>query len=147
MAAFLQAGLPIHIATRDASLRPSGARVTAVKVDDDLEHLLAYVPKVAAEPILADLADNGQVALVFVRPADERSCQVKGVFVETRAVSARERAFVQEQYERCHESLEVIGYPREGTETWRMWPCVAVRLRVTAVFDQTPGPNAGTQLP
>jgi hypothetical protein len=24
-----------------------------------------------------------------------------------------------------------------------MWPCVAVKLRVTAVFSQTPGPEAG----
>ena len=146
MAAFLQEGLPIHIATRNADLQPSGARVTAVKVHADHQHIVAFVPKVSAAPILADLAANGQVALGFVRPADVRACQVKGVFVESRAVTARERAFVMEQYERRHASLEVVGYPRAGTTKWRMWPCVAVRLRVTALFSQTPGPGAGAPL-
>jgi hypothetical protein len=32
-------------------------------------------------------------------------------------------------------------------ESWQVWPCVAVRVRVTALFDQTPGPGAGQALP
>ncbi len=36
--------------------------------------------------------------------------------------------------------------PGESTRVWRVWPAIAVRLRVTAVFDQTPGPQAGAAL-
>src|ERR1044071_9849401 len=114
MAAFLEEGGPSHIATRSADLEPSGARVTAVKVEADREHLTVYVPAVAAPPLLANLKSNGQAAVVFVRPADERSCQVKGTYVDSWPPSEAEEAFIGEQYEKCLRSLEVIGLPRSG---------------------------------
>ena len=146
MAAFLQEGLPTHIGTRNADLEPSGARVTAVKVDADGEHVTVYLPVVAAPPLLDDLRANGQVAVVAARPADERSCQVKGTFVESWTPSAEEEAFAAQQYARALQAVEVVGIPRSGSESWRMSPCVAVRFRANALFTQTPGPGAGARL-
>ena len=40
-------------------------------------------------------------------------------------------------------SLEQIGIPRVATRAWVTWPAVAIRLRATAVFNQTPGPGTG----
>jgi hypothetical protein len=40
----------------------------------------------------------------------------------------------------------MLGLPRIATDGWVTWPCTAIRLRVQAVFDQTPGPGAGAQL-
>jgi hypothetical protein len=144
--AFLQEGVGIQIGTRNASLEPDGARVVAVKVDDDGTHLVAYVPKAAASRVLPDLEANGQAAVVFARPPDEKACQVKGVFVDARAARASERAFVAAQWERWVERLGSIGLPREASENWQTWPCVAIRIRVTALFNQTPGPGAGAAL-
>jgi hypothetical protein len=43
--------------------------------------------------------------------------------------------------------LDVMGLAAlSSTSSWSMWPCVAVTLRVTAVFSQTPGPEAGSVL-
>ena len=147
MAAFLQEGLPTHIATRNAQLEPSGARVTAIKVDADGVHVTVFLPAIAAPPLLADLRDNGQVAVVLARPIDERSCQVKGTFVESRTPTADEEVFAREQFERALASVERVGIPRVGSAAWQMWPCVAVRFRAEALFTQTPGPNAGARLP
>ncbi len=146
MAAFLEEGLPTHIATRNANLTPSGARATAVKVDADRERVTVYVPAVAAPSLLADLQDNGQVAVVLARPADERSCQIKGAFIDSWTASAEEEAFIVDQWKRNLGALEVVGYAASGTELWKMWPCVAVRFRANALFTQTPGPNAGARL-
>jgi len=146
MAAFLQEGLPTHIATRNADFMPSGVRATAVTVDADREHVTVYIPAQVAPPLLDDLKANGQIAVVLARPADERSCQVKGTFVDSWNSSAEEDAFVIAQWERCLSALEIVGYPRRGTEDWKMWPCVAVRFRADALFTQTPGPNAGARL-
>jgi len=45
------------------------------------------------------------------------------------------------------QELDVIGLAAlTSTSTWLMWPCVAVKIRVTAVFSQTPGPEAGAVL-
>lgn len=146
LAAFLEEGLVIHLGTRNAHLEPSSARVTAVMVDPDGSHVTAYVPKVAAGRVLLDLTDNGLAALVFVRPTDDRAYQLKGVFVGSRAASPRERAAVTAQWDRCRRSFERIGIPRVLTDSWTIWPSVALRVRVTALFNQTPGPGAGAPL-
>jgi hypothetical protein len=147
MAAFLQEGLPAHIATRNAQLEPSGARVTAVRVEADREHVTVFLPTVAASPLLENLRDNGQLAVVLARPIDERSCQVKGRFIESWTPTADEEAFARDQFERGLTAVERVGIPRAGSDAWQMWPCVAVRFRAEALFTQTPGPNAGARLP
>ncbi len=51
------------------------------------------------------------------------------------------------QWQSLLRELDVIGLAAlTSTSTWLMWPCVAVTIRVTAVFSQTPGPEAGAVL-
>ena len=146
LAAFLEEGLVIHLGTRNAQLEPNSARVAAVTVDADGSHVTAYVPKVAAARVVRDLQDNGQAALVVVRPTDDRGYQVKGVFVSSAAAKTRERQLVADQWERSRRNLERVGMPLLLTESWAIWPSVAVRVRVTDLFQQTPGPGAGARL-
>src|SRR5689334_20246361 len=94
LAAFLEGSVAIHLASRNKRLEAHGARVIAVQVDPEGSHLTAYVPKVAAATVLADLEANRQAAIGFGRPTDDRACQVKGEFVESRAATARERPMV-----------------------------------------------------
>lgn len=146
LAAFLEEGLAIHIGTRDADLEPDGSRVTAIKAEEDGRHVIVYVPKAAEARVLPNLEANGQGAVVLVRVHDERSCQIKGIFAGARTAGEAERAFVTDQWDRFIQNIEQIGLPRAVTGHWKMWPCLAVRLRVTALFDQTPGPQAGATL-
>lgn len=146
LAAFLEEGVGIHIATRNDALQPSGARAIAVRVEPDGAHLVVYVARVAAARILPDLESNGQAAVGFGRPVDDRACQVKGVFVGVRDATEEERPQVLAQWDGFLGSLEKIGIPRAATRTWVTWPAVAIRLRANALFDQTPGPDAGAPL-
>ena len=146
LAQFLEDGVGIHIGTRNADLQPNGARAIAVKVEEDGEHVIVFIAKVAARRVLPDLEANGQAALVFGRPTDERACQVKGTFVSVRPARAPERAPMMAQWEHFLDNLEHIGVPRAGATNWVIWPALAIRLKATAVFEQTPGPQAGTQL-
>jgi hypothetical protein len=146
LAAFLQEGVGIHIATRDAAMRPNGARAIAVRVEDDGMHLVVYVARVAANRLLADLEANGQAAVGFGRPIDDRACQVKGVLAGVRDATDDERTAVLAQWDGFLGSLEKIGIPRAATKTWVTWPAVAIRLRANALFNQTPGPGAGAPL-
>ncbi len=132
--------------TRNARLEPNGVRVVAVKVDEDGRHLVAYVPAVDAEPVIADLEANGQAALAFARPADDRACQIKGERVSIRRAEPGELALVQAQWEGNVSQLAAVGIPAVATQRWSTWPCIAIRLRVTAAFDQTPGPDAGAPI-
>lgn len=146
LAAFLEGGLSIHLGTRDAQLQPNGARAAAVTVDEDGTHLTVYVASVAATRLLPDLESNGQAAVVVCRPTDDRSCQVKGEFVSVRTAHADEQATVTAQWNGFLEELARIGISKAAAEGWATWPAVAIRLRATALFDQTPGPGAGAPL-
>ncbi len=144
---FLEYGLAIHLGTRNEALRPNGCRVTAVRVEDQGRHLVAYLPKAATAAVLEDLRSNGQAALSFARPTDDRAVQVKGEFISARDAEPSEEAFVLDQWKALLRELDMIGLAAlTSTSTWLMWPCVAVTIRVTAVFSQTPGPEAGAVL-
>lgn len=147
LAAFLHDGVGIHLGTRDDLLQPNGARAISLQVEPDGRHFHVYISSVAAERVLPDLQANGLAAVVCGRPVDERACQVKGVFVEVRETRADERAAALAQWEAYLVSLERIGIPRASTASWITTPDLAIRLKATAVFDQTPGPNAGKAVP
>ncbi len=146
LAAFLQHGVAINLGTRNHRYEPTAAYVGAALVDDDRQHLTIYVPTIAAGPVLDDLRANGQAAVVFARPEDDRACQVKGTFVAARPAADAEEAVVRQQVDGFRRQLEMIGMPGESARPWVVWPAMAVRLRVTAVFDQTPGPKAGAPI-
>lgn len=146
LATFLQQGLGINLGTRDAALEPHASYVPAARVEPGGTHHTVFVPEVGAAEVLADLADNGQAALVFARPEDDRACQVKGVFEAAAPAGDADRAFIEAQYAGFMRQLEIIGAAGEHLRTWTTWPCVAVRVRVTALFSQTPGPDAGAPL-
>jgi hypothetical protein len=146
LAEFLEEGLGIHLGTRNARLEPNGVRAVAAFVEPDGHHLVAFVPNVAIARVLPDLEANGQAAVVFGRPIDDRSCQLKGDFLEARPGRPDEQARVIAQFERFRDNLARIGIPRENSARWVTWPATAVRVKVTALFEQTPGPSAGDPL-
>src|SRR4029453_7577865 len=137
LATFLQEGIAIQLGTRNAALEPNGVRVVAVAVEADGSHVVAYVPQTAARPVLSDLEANGQAALVFARPPDERACQVKGTFAGARPATDAERETVEAQWGRWIDRLAMIGVSPATFGPWVSWPCVAIRVRVSAIFNQT----------
>ena len=143
---FLEQGLAIHIGTRDGRLRPNGCVVTAVRVEDEGRQLVAFIPRSVTPAVFDDLRSNGQAALSFTRPADDKAVQVKGEFVSLDEASDADERFAKDQWGNFLKQLDMIGLPAEATSTWTLWPSVAVRIRVTALFSQTPGPEAGAVL-
>lgn len=144
---FLERGLAIHIGTRDETMRPNGCRVTAVRVEDQGRHLVCYIPKAAGLAVLSDLRSNGQAAVSLTRPIDDRAVQVKGELVSERDADPSDEAFVLGQWRALLTELDLMGLAAvTSTSTWSMWPCVAITIRVTAVYSQTPGPEAGAVL-
>lgn len=146
LASFLQEGLGIHVGTRNERLQPEGARALAARVHDDGRHIDVYIARVAAKRVRPNLQANGHVAVVFGRPIDDRACQLKGIFVGARPARGNERPFVDAQWNAFLANLERIGIPRSTAASWVTWPADVIRIRTTAVFEQTPGPQAGTQL-
>ena len=143
LAAFLQQGLAINIGTRNARLEPTAARTSAPPRSTTTGSTSpSSCPTVGAPAVLDDLRANGQAAVVFARPEDDRACQVKGTFVSRAAGDRRRRAAgAGRSCDGFLRQLEIIGMPRRLDAAVDGVAGVAVRLRVTAVFDQTPGPR------
>jgi hypothetical protein len=146
LAGFLEGPVGIHLGARNERLEPSGARCIAVAVEPDGAHLVVYLSRVAAARVLPDLEATGRAAVSFARPVDERACQVKGVFVSARDAREEERERVASQWDSFRANLEEIGIPRATNAAWVTWPCLAVRLRATELFEQTPRPGTGGPL-
>jgi hypothetical protein len=146
LAAFVEGGQSIHVSTRDEHGRPHGVRAVAARVDADGRHVDVYIPDVAYARLRTALDASRQAAMVFCRPTDDRACQVKGLLVGVRAADPSEQSFAYAQWDGFMASLEGIGISPRLADRWTRWPARVIRVEVTAIFEQTPGPKAGAQL-
>jgi len=146
LAGFLESGLSINVGTCDDTLQPDAVVAWAVQVHDDGARLTVFMHEQAARAMLQNLARQPRIAIAFDRPTSHRACQVKGTFVSTRRGKASERGLVERQVDGFFADLEGIGIPRAMSSGWKIWPCAAIELQVTEIFEQTPGPGAGEPL-
>lgn len=143
LANFLHSGLAIMAATRDGALQPDGAWAWAARVHEDRAHLTVYFNAKDAPGLLRNLEAHPEIALACDLPSSHRACQVKGRFTASRRARPAERAEIERQAKAFVVDLERIGIPQAMTDGWKCWPSVAIELRVTQLFEQTPGPGTG----
>lgn len=145
-ARFIESGLSMTVATRDSALQADGAAVWAARVHADRARLTVFLYEEAALGMLRNLEAHPEIAVLFDQPTTHRACQVKGRYLGARRARPAERALVDRQVEGCAAELEAIGIPRAMMAGVKTWPCLAIELRVTDLFEQTPGPGAGEPL-
>jgi hypothetical protein len=134
------------MASVDGHNVPSCCRAIALASTDDAATITVYVPLATSHDVLRNIATTKRVALTATHPIDHCSTQLKGVSLDARLARADEAAFVRARRDAFADSLDAIGIPRRVTHNVAWWPAFAVTIRVDEIFDQTPGPNAGTRL-
>ena len=122
LAAFLQEGLGIHIGACNERLEPNGARALAVTVDEDGTHLEVFLAEVAAARLIPDLNANGNAAVSFGRPIDDRACQVKGVLVAVRPAEPHEREPIRRSWRLSCRVSSALEFPAPAPRTGRDGP-------------------------
>ena len=142
----IEGGVSMQVATRDASLRPEVLRATGVAVGPDRTRLTVYLPAQLAERTLANLEDNGLLALTLSHVIDHRTLQLKGKLVSLRRTRRNEKAIQERWLAAFAEQLHMVGFSRRTARRLRYWPSVAVEIELSDVFVQTPGPAAGRRL-
>lgn len=146
LARFLESGLAIAVATRDDDLQPDGAWAWAARVDPDRTHVTLFLYETSAAAMLRNLDRHPEIAAVLDEPTTHRACQVKGLFIGSRRAEAGERPEIERQVAGFRSLLGTIGIEAPMTAEWKVWPSLALRFRVTEVFEQTPGPGTGEPL-
>ena len=133
----------MYLATRNAALEPLSAMAFGVQPSADGRELTVFLPAAVSPPSLANLRDNGQMAVELVRPSDHRALQIKGVWLGERRTTDEDRAFLTRYHNALLQEMNLVGVPRTKWDRLAWWPAVALRMEVRDVFVQTPGPGAG----
>jgi hypothetical protein len=144
----------IQIGSRDEALRPAHTMAVGAVVHDDRQTVTVFVPTARSERLLGDLTANGRIAvgiaLASHESASHESYQLKGTYVSSRPTDEMERARQEAHRAALLESALEAGYPdaiaRPLTMGLAIAPSVAITFRAEQVFQQTPGPGAGTLL-
>jgi hypothetical protein len=133
----------VVVGTRDAALRPACSMAVGVVFRGE-GRVTVYLSEATGAETLANLEANGAIAVVFEEILSHHTVQVKGRVLETRPAVESERALVERSIAGFFRQVEAVGAAPGVVRKRRRWPCRAVTFEVTDVFEQTPGPKAGT---
>lgn len=134
------------VGTRDRLLVPEAARGFGLRVEADGRELAVFLPHVWGKRTVANLRDNGRIAVAAARPVDHRSVQIKGSLVEIRDGDDADLAAIERYRALLVADFAAYGYPPRILLRFTAWPCHVVRFAVEALYEQTPGPRAGDPL-
>jgi hypothetical protein len=142
----VEGGVSAFVGTRDAAMCPEIVRSTGALVSTDRKRITVFLPEATSKRTVANVRDNGEVAVGFSRPFDNLSIQIKGRSVDLHLAGDPERATPERYHAAYVEQLYMVGLPRSLTTRINTWPAWALTIEVRDVFVQTPGPGAGKRL-
>jgi hypothetical protein len=144
-AEFLSGGVAIMVATRGADLLPEITRGWGPAIADDG---LAVRLSLIAPPesrTRANLEANGSIAVNCTLPSSYRSVQVKGSATELLEPDEASLARAREHAAAFAEDTGRVGAPAPS-HLYVQAIDLVVSFSVEELYDQTPGPAAGSRL-
>lgn len=139
-------GVSLFVGTVSRDGVPSGCRAVAATSTDDLKSLTIYLPLETSRDVIADIAVTKRIALAASHPPTHHTVQLKGVSTGVRLADDSEAEMIRTRFDAFVEVLHAIGIPRRVARSVNQWPAFAVDMKVEEIFEQTPGPNAGTPI-
>jgi len=94
--------------------------------------------------VLMNVAATKRLAIVSSYPPDHTTVQLKGTTTAVRLAGDDEAPLVEDRLHRFADVLHAVGIPRRVSHAINHWPAFAIEMTVEQIFEQTPGPNAGT---
>ena len=140
------------VGTRDSELVPELVRAWGPRVSRDRKHISVCVAMAAGVKTLGNLRDNARVAVTFALPSNSNAIQVWGRCIGTGPPHRDDLTAVQQHRDTFAQVSKGIGVPVPFIEAlWQRELAgspVLVRIRFVAeqIFNQTPGPDAGSPL-
>ncbi|HET7706474.1 MAG TPA: hypothetical protein VFM36_10335 [Thermoanaerobaculia bacterium] len=143
----LEGGTSILLSSVDPKGTPACCRAIAVNSTDGFQTVTVYVPVATSREMIANVASTRRMALSVSHPLDYDTVQLKGTTTGVRLARDDEQAFVETRLLEFADVLSEIGLARKFTRAITHWPAFAIDMKVENVFDQTPGPKAGSPMP
>jgi hypothetical protein len=142
----LQPGVSVIVGSVDTSGNPAVCRAVGLRSSDELATAIVFVPVATSQQTIANVAATRRLAVVTTHPVSHCATQLKGTVEATRLARPDEETFVNDHFDSFGGVLNAIGYPARLTKSVVRWPAFALELRVEEIYEQSPGPKAGTRL-
>ena len=142
----VEPGVSVIIGSADTAGNPTCCRAVALRSDDGLATVTVFVPVATSKETIANVASTRRLAVVTTHPISHCATQLKGIVERTRPAREDEEPFIVEHFGGFGGVLNAIGYPLRVTRTVCHWPALALEMRVDEIYEQSPGPKAGTRL-
>ena len=143
---FIEGGISVFVGTVDADKIPTCCRAIALTTKDNFETVTVYVPAATGQETIANVATTRRVAISASEPLSHAAVQLKGVSRGVRLAPPADEELVRTRLHQFADVLAELGLPRRVTHRIAHWPAFAIEVSVEQVFDQTPGPKAGSAL-
>jgi hypothetical protein len=148
-AEFLQGGLAIDLATRDRRNIPSLARAIGCRIAPDRSRLSVLVANRMIDRFIAALTDTQMIAAVFCLASTHRAVQVKGTDAVIEKALPTDVALVEQTITEFAADIVKLGFEEAHARadmTYRPEELIVITFTPDAVYEQTPGPDAGKRL-
>lgn len=149
---FFERGVSLMLGTRDADLVPELIRGWGPRLSRDRRSVSLCVAKAGSARTLENLRDNGRMAVTCALPLNSSAIQLWGRCIGTAPATRRDLIAVQAHRDAFARVNESIGVRRPFIEA--LWQrelagspaMVRIRFVAEQIFNQTPGPDAGSPL-
>lgn len=148
-AVFIQGGVSIIAAARDADRETTVSRAFGCRVSDDRRQITVFVSAAQSGALLAGVRQNGAIAVVFSQPTSHRAIQLKGTDASVVPLAGDDPHRLVAYRERLAAQVAPLGFSDVFVRTFlNVAPgdVVAISFTPSAAFSQTPGPKAGAPL-
>ena len=146
LADFVHASPFFVLGTRDAKLRPHGTHVFGARMDPAARLLTVFVPQVLGGLVLPDLEATKVATVTTGEPVRSETYQFKGSVTDIRPMTDADFAVQEIYFAKFTAAVKMMQLPLEQWEVPPARPGIAVTIRVTDIFVQTPGPGAGARI-
>lgn len=139
----------IDACSRNIQLVPSIARGLACRVGQQLSDISFWVDATCSEEFLADVSLGHEIALVFCLPSSHQTIQVKGHSATCNAIAIEDVTFIESKTQLLTAELTALGFSPDYCKKMLDYgqnTIVEVCFQPTAIFEQSPGANAGNML-
>ncbi len=148
-AAFIQSGVSVVVAARDAGNVPRLARALGCRVADDRRRVTVYLGAFQAAALLAAIRAERAIAVAFNMPSTHRAFQLKGVDATVAPLDRTDVEHARRYVDAFSTDIGLLGYT-DAYGHALLWfepaELTGVSFTPAAAFEQTPGPRAGVRL-
>lgn len=149
LAAFMEGGISLNLASCSRALAPSVARAIGCRVTESGRTVRLLVSQRQAAKVLEHVAETGRVAVVISEPSTHRTVQLKADGARIEPAGTDDLAAVHRYLDSFPAELAQLSYRPEMIRAFLMCEDEDVRVVVfspCAAFSQTPGSGAGREL-